>query len=187
MNIFSSSPRRASQGKRTHTALASAERRHPTANRFAATENHGETSAEGTFSTSLMAALFALPITVAIGLVLLLIVTAVAYSQPDPDSLSTPLSLGALGLTSLLGGLVAARRGRSRGLFCGFLSGLLFTLLLLGASLFFGDDTKTQLTLGFSAPLTWGLHIVVVLLALLGAKIGSHRPEKRKIGHQIKS
>ncbi len=183
MNIFSSSPRRTSQEKRTHAALVPAERRLAAANRFKAAQNDGETSAEGTFSSALMAALFALPVTAVIGLVLLLIVTAVAYSHPDPDCLSTPLALGAVGLTSLLGGLVAARRGRSRGLFCGLLSGLLFTLLLLGLSLFFGDEARTQLSSGFSAPMTWGLHIGVVLLELLGAKIGGHRPEKQKHGH----
>lgn len=187
MNIFSSSSRRTSQRKNAHPALMPAQHRQATVNRFADAGTRSEPSKEGRFTTVLMAALFALPVTMIIGLVLLLVVAVVAYNQPDPDSLTTPLSLGVLGLTSVLGGLVAARRGGSRGLLCGFLSGLLFTLLILSLSLFFGDEARSQLALSCSPLLTWGLHIGVVFLEILGAAIGSHHRGKQPHGHHKKA
>ncbi|MBQ9779649.1 MAG: TIGR04086 family membrane protein [Clostridia bacterium] len=171
MNIFSSSHQ---------TRYA---RRGSTADRRRSrTVTEAEDGTEGRLTQALTAALFSLPVMAVLGLVLLLIVTAVAYASPDPDSLTTPLSMGALGLTALLGGLVAARRGGSRPLVCGLLSGLLFNVLLLALSLFFGEDARQSLTLGLSSPLLWGLHGAVVLIAALGGKIGGRRPQKSKHG-----
>lgn len=166
MNIFSSS-----HGRPTHP-----HRKQNTARIPRASDDHtSEGGTEAGFSRVFTAALFALPVTAVIGLVLLLIVTAVAYANPDPDRLATPLSLAALGLTSLLGGLVAARRGQQKPLLCGGMLGLLLVLLLLTASLFFSDETRELLTLGLSAPLTWGLRGGVVLLSALGGRLGGRR------------
>lgn len=180
MNIFSSSSGRAHH---THTSKHADPRGH-LPSRHALPAEDGQ-AAEGGFAAAFMAALFALPVAVIIGLVLLLIVTAVAYADPDPDRLTTPLSLGALGLTALLDGLVAARRGRGQPLLGGLLSGLLLALLLLGLSLFFGDEARAQLTLGASALVRWGLHGGVVALSLLGAKLGSRRAKINQ-GHQTR-
>ncbi len=181
MNIFSSSSGRAHH---THTSKRSDPRGHLPSRRALPVED--EQASEGGFASAFMAALFALPVAAIIGLVLLLIVTAVAYANPDPDRLTTPLSLCALGLTALLGGLVAARRGRGQPLLGGLLSGLLIALLLLGLSLFFGDEARAQLTLGVSSPIRWGLHGGVVALSLLGAKLGSRRAPKINHGHQTR-
>ena len=177
MNIFSSS-----RGGSAHTHRRRSERRQVPAASYTSTKE--DASTEAGLIHVLSAALFALPVTAAVGLVLLLIVTAVACANPDPDSLTTPLSLAALGLTALLGGLVAARRGQSRSLLCGATLGLLLTLLLLGASLFYGEDMRQQLTLGVSSPVSWSLHGGVVLLASLGGKLGGRRKTSSKHHHR---
>lgn len=172
MNIFSSSHRRPTHTNHRHNR--------PHVGHISDTSST-ERSSEGGFSRVFTAALFALPVTAVIGLVLLLIVTAVAYANPDPDSLTTPLSMAVLGLSSLLGGLVAARRGQHKPLLCGGMLGLLFVLLLLVGSLFFSDEARESLTLGLPTPLLWGLHGGVVLLSALGGKLGSRRstPNRR--------
>ncbi len=172
MNIFSSS-----HGRPAHNRQGNGHIHRPIPQHHPA---EGENLDEAGFGRVFMAALFALPVTAVIGLVLLLIVTAVAYANPDPDSLTTPLSMAVLGLTALLGGLVAARRGQTAPLLCGLLAGLLFTLLLLVLTLFFSDDARTQLTLGLSSPVLWMLHGGVVLLSALGGKLGSRRATKSK-------
>ena len=182
MNIFSSSQGRDQHNHHTSRPHASG-RLSPRPLSSSAAEP--EIATEKSFTKALMSALFALPITAIIGLLLLLIVTAVAYGSPDPDALTTPLALGTLGLTSLLGGLVAARRGVTQPILCGLLSGLLFTLLLLGVSLFFGDEAKTQLSLGISSPVVWVLHGGVVLLSVLGGKLGGKKKVKTP-SHSLK-
>ncbi len=165
MNIFSSSRRR--------SAPRHAPARHPISRESSETNNQNLPS-EGGFIQAMMAALFALPVTLIIGLILLLIVSAVAYVYADPDRLTTPLALAALGLTSLLGGLVAARRGKTAPVLCGLLIGILFSLCLWCGSLFFTDGLRAQLTLGLSSPALWGLHSGVILMSVAGAKIGSY-------------
>ena len=174
MNIFSSSHGRHAHN---HNHQGPGRIHRPTPTRHPA---EGEDLNEVGFGRIFMAALFALPVTAVIGLVLLLIVTAVAYANPDPDSLTTPLSMAVLGLTAMLGGLVAARRGQTASLLCGLLAGLLFTLLLLVLSLFFSDEARAQLTLGLSSPILWVLHGGVVLLSTLGGKLGSRRTTPSK-------
>ena len=184
MSIFSSS-----QG----VSRKSTTRTHPSAGRAHASSGRrmpppsSDSAKEGGFAAALMAALFALPVTALIGIILILIATVVAYANPDPDLLTTPLALGALGLTACLGGLVAARREPSRPILSGLLSGLLLALLLLAVSLFFGDEARAQLTIGLPPVALWGLHGVVVLAELLGAKLGSRRPSRVRQGHQKRS
>ena len=181
MSIFSSS--QGASRKSVTRPHSSAGRGHtPTSSRAKAPSS--EAATEGRFASALMSALFALPVTAIIGLILLLIAAAVAYTNPDPDLLTTPLGLGALGLTACLGGLVAARREPSRPLLSGLLSGLLLALVLVILSLLFGDEARARLTTGFPPAVLWGLHGAVVLLALLGAKLGSRRPSQVRHGHQ---
>ncbi len=177
MNIFSSS-----RGGSAHTRHSRSEHRQAPAASYTSTKE--EASAEAGLIRVLSAALFALPVTAAVGLILLLIVTAVAYANPDPDSLTTPLSLAALALTALLGGVVAARRGQGRTLLCGLMLGLLLTLLLLLLSLLFGDEARKQLTLGLTSPVLWLLHGGVVFLSALGGKLGGRRRSQSNHHHR---
>lgn len=180
MNIFSSSHRETSP--RSHRSSEG----HTSPRRLPAPRVESEPASEDSFTAALMAALFALPITAIIGLIFLLIVTAVAYGSPDPDALTTPLSLSVLGLTSLLGGLVASRRRGTRPILCGLLLGLLWTLLLWAVSLLFGDEARSQLTLGFPAPALWGLHGGAVLISMLGGKLGGRRAVRAQKPHHTK-
>ncbi len=130
----------------------------------------------GSFSRALVSSLFAIPVTAVLGLIFLTVGTWVAYSNPDPASLSTPMALGALALTSLLGGFVASRRnGGESAMLCGLCGGCLFTVVLFILSLLFGDEARATMSLGLSSPAAWGIHAGVVGLEILGALIGKPR------------
>ena len=120
-------------------------------------------------------ALFALPCMVVMGFLLLMIATLVAYRSQDPSALRLPLCLTAQGLTCVLGGLIAARRGGGHPLLSGLLCGLFWTLLLFITSLFWSNSQKSLLSLGLAPLLQWGIHGGMVLLSLLGARIGVGR------------
>ena len=175
MNIFSSSGH---HGTYTDSRRTAARSSHVASDGQPRTEEPIESG----FMSALFAALFALPVTVLIGFALLLIVTAVAYTNADPDALTTPLSLAALGLTALMGGMVSGMRGYRQPLLSALLLGLLLVLLQLGGSLFFSDALREQLTLGGSALWRWGLRVAVLPLSLLGGCIGKnkHRDERSR-------
>jgi putative membrane protein (TIGR04086 family) len=108
-------------------------------------------------------------------LIFLLVAAGVAYANPDPDRLITPLGLGATALTALGGGFVSARRGQAAPALCGLLLGMFLTLLLFGGSLLLSDSTRSALSLGLTGLASFGLHAGVVVLATLGAIIGRPR------------
>ncbi|MBE6586181.1 MAG: TIGR04086 family membrane protein [Ruminococcaceae bacterium] len=142
-------------------------------------------AAEGGFTHALMAALFALPVAAMLGFLILLVMSTVAFTDPDPDRLTLPLALGALSLTSLMGGFIAARRGRTNPLLCGALLGLLLLLLLVCGSMIMGNETAVSLSTNLPAAAMWGLRGCVPLLSWLGAKLGSpkrksYTPPKRR-------
>ncbi len=186
MNIFSSSQHKRTHADGRHTAARSQGRLpSPVAPDSHVYAEETGISTEGGFVSALFAALFALPVTVVIGCVLLLIVTAVAYANADPDAMTTPLSLAALGLTALMGGMVSGIRGYRQPLLSALLLGCLLILLQLGGSLFFEDTLREQLSMGGSVPLRWGLRLAVLPLSLLGGRIGKpkHRDERRQGRH----
>jgi putative membrane protein (TIGR04086 family) len=113
-----------------------------------------------------------MPFVLVIGFLFLLIGTLVAYRSADPHTLIPPLSLAALGLTSLMGGLISARRRRGNPLLSGLLCGLIMNLLLLGGALLFEGQ---GVSLGYSPLMQWGLHAAVAVLSLLGARMGMGR------------
>ncbi len=147
--------------------------------------DEADVSSEGGFASALFAALFALPVTAVIGFVLLLIATAVAYANADPDAMTMPCSLVALGLTALMGGMVAAMRGYRQPLLSALLLGFLLIVLQLGGTLFYGDGMRAELSMGGSVFLRWGLRFALMPLALLGGRLGKrkHRQERRSKQH----
>lgn len=174
MSTFSSSghgrstPRHSGNGHHRGHRGASAIRQRRTV-----TEEH---TTSGTMAV-LSAALFALPFTVGVGLILLCLTAGLLMSVADPDVMITPLAIGILSVTSLLGGLISARRCGSHALLCGMTAGAFFTLLLWILTLFV-DHSDPALTLGVSP---WGrvaLHAAVVALAGAGGLIGGHQPPK---------
>lgn len=120
-----------------------------------------------------MSGLFSLPITVAIGAVLLLVTAVIAYSNSDPEALLAPLALSALVLTAVLGGFVASRRCGHSPIVCGSIGGVLFAFLLFVISLGFSDETRSTLTLGLTGGVNFFVHVGVVVLEIIGAVLGN--------------
>ncbi len=119
----------------------------------------------------LLSALFALLPVIGISLLLLFVMTAIVLWAADPDAMLAPMAMAGLGVSSLIGGIIAARRCGGHSLLCGLCTGLLLTFLLWILTLFI-DRTDPTMTLGVS---TWGqmaLHAVVVALAGAGGMIG---------------
>lgn len=127
------------------------------------------------FKAALGGALFALPISLLVGVVFLLIAAGVAASMPDPDRLLTLLGIAVLELTALCGGLIAARRAEHAPLLCGLLFGGVAILALFIGSLCFGDETRQTVAWGLSAGARAGMYALTVAVSALGAVIGRKR------------
>lgn len=157
---------------REHTAPGARRNARRIARQNTRRKNSEQAEAGGSSLTSvLLSSLFSLPLTLGIGLVLLLVITGIVLSTEDPDRMMTPMAMAVLGVSALLGGIIAARRCGSRPLLCGLCAGLLFTLLLWVLT-FLTDRTDATMTLGASA---WGrlaLHAAVVALETAGGLIG---------------
>ncbi len=177
MNTFTTATRKKNRHAHSHTP-------HPRRAGLPAPRSEAsigaKASAEGAggFARAMTSGLLALPVTAILGLIFLTVGVWVAYSNPDPTSLSTPLSLGALALSSLLGGFVASRRnGGNNAALCGLCGGCLFTAVLFILSLLFGDEARATMSLGLSSVASWGVHAGVVGLEILGALMG--RPRRK--------
>lgn len=142
------------------------------------------TEDESGLKVAFMAGLFALPVSLGIGLALLLAMSLAAYSNSDPDKLISPLGISALILTSVLCGFISARRGGRAIALCGLMGGGLFSALLFVLSWLFSDESRASLSLGASNGVSLLLHIGVILLALVGAilsdAIKSSSPKKKR-------
>lgn len=119
----------------------------------------------------LKAALFALVCTAGIGLILLLLMTGIVLSTADPDTMVTPMALAALGVSSLAGGMIAARLCGGRALLCGLCVGILWTFVLWLLT-FFIDGSDPAMTLGISAGWRVALHAAVIGIGGIGGRIG---------------
>ena len=116
-----------------------------------------------------------------IALVLLAIAAAaIAYANPDPDALTTPLSLCVLSLAPITGGAVAYRIGRRRGvhsrLLCGFVTGAMLLACLFALSLCLPDSLAGQ----WPPMLSWGLRAGMLIFCILGAAMAAYAPRKRR-------
>ncbi len=130
------------------------------------------------FRFMMRSALYALCITLICAIIFLVVLSIIAYSNPDPDTLVAPFSYSALFASALIGGIAAARINRRAGLICGTLSGLLFLIVIFIASLFAGGG-ETNVSFGIALAFYAG----VVLTAAAGGMLGSKRakPRRRKI------
>lgn len=106
-------------------------------------------------------------------LVLLMIFCAIASSMDDPDSVITPLSLCALYIGAVLGGLAAIKLSEG-GVIAGLVSGALSSVLIFALSAF------PFPTSGFNIIKSLILTLVIVPLSLVGAFIGKKRTRKPK-------
>lgn len=129
----------------------------------------------GLFISSLQAQL----VWIISAVLLLLIVCAIAFSTEDPDNLIFPLSLCALYLSAVIGGIVAVRLSGD-GILSGFISGLITIVLIRLLSLLPIPVSDTELSVSI-------LCTVMVLPAyLVGSVIGHKRKDKNKRNSRFK-
>ena len=105
-------------------------------------------------------------------LILLPVMGLIAYSTADPDSLIRPLSLCALYLSALIGGIAAVRYSGD-GAASGLLSGTMTAFLLLLVSAFPLPESGFEPNTGFL------LLALVIPASLIGSVLG-HRRTGRK-------
>lgn len=102
---------------------------------------------------------------------LLLIFCAVAYSTDDPDSITFPLSLCALYLSAIIGGIAAVRLSGD-GIMSGLLTGLITAVLLFLLSLLPLPMSPVEM------PISLLYNALVVPAAVVGSALGHKRKEK---------
>lgn len=127
------------------------------------------------FRTMLRSATYALCVTLAVALVLLIVLCIIAYSNPDPDMLASSFAYVALFLSALIGGITAAKINGRAGLLSGATTGLLLLIVLFIASLFAGSSESDA-----SFGLALAFYVGVILTCALGGFIGSYKPRRRR-------
>ena len=127
-------------------------------------------------SLLLMSALRAQAVVCIVGLLTLAVFCAIAYSLADPDSVIVPLSLAALYISGIAGG-IAAVRFSGDGILSGWLSGVLSALLLWGLS-FLPFPAAEQ---AFPVLPAAVLFLCIPLSSLIGSVVGKRR---RKVTRQ---
>ena len=171
MNTFSSPSRRKKRppmGRVTHTR-----RPRPTP-----TPKESDHDANGLWR-AVGGALFALPVTVLLGAIFLCVLAIVVHASADPETLITPLAMCALGLASLMGGLVGERRTAAHPAAVGTLGGVMLVVLLWFVSLFFGRSAREELSMGVSPLVGIALRAGVIVMEIIGAYLGTYRPRTR--------
>ena len=103
--------------------------------------------------------------------VILLIMAAILSAVTVPAAVITPLSLAAAALGAFVGGLVAARLSRERGLLYGAGSGLLLFLLVMAAGFALFPDTR--------GALLWLKLLLLVGGGALGGVLGVNLKRRR--------
>ena len=118
----------------------------------------------------------ALPITVAVGLLLLFVTAALLLRTKDPGRYGTPAALAVLYLTALAGGFIAARLAHRRlPLLCGLAEGAFLLVFCTVTGLFL---PKTwQGVSGGMAVLTRSL---LFPAAVAGALLGARKKKRRR-------
>ena len=140
-----------------------------------AARRHRRTATEKeaiTLSATMKCVLWALPITMAAGLLLLLLSTALLLSTKDPDRYHTAAALAVLYCTAFLGGLIAVRLCHRRSpLLCGACEAALLILLFTVLSLFLPDEWR-HVRSGGLALLS---RVLLLPASILGAFTGAKR------------
>lgn len=140
---------------------------------------HGVGKSEGapTIATPLKASLVALPITLIVGVCLLLAATALLLSTKDPNRYHGILALPILYLTAFLGGMIATRIAHRYAPFlCGISLGLLLVLLFSLLALILPD----ALSSGGGSYIKFFLRLVVLPASLLGSCLGAKEKKHKR-------
>jgi putative membrane protein (TIGR04086 family) len=131
------------------------------------------TEKEGAISLSqtMKCVLWALPITMAVGLLLLLLSAALLLTTKDPDRYHTATALAVLYITAFSGGLIATRLCHRRSpLLCGLCEAVLLILLFTVLSLCLPDAWRHTQSGGIALLSRVLLLPATVIGAFLGAK-----------------
>lgn len=128
-------------------------------------------------SVTAKSALCALPVTVAVGLLLLCILSALLLKTADPDRYHTAAGLAALYVTACLGGMIAIRLNRRRApLLCGLGEGLLLLLFMTVLGLFLPNGWEHQRSVGIDL-LT---RLLLFPASLIGAFLAARQPKRHR-------
>lgn len=119
---------------------------------------------------------FGLVAFVALGVLSTLVATAVAYASPDPDSLSSLVSLIAILPPAFVGGLLTSKKAGEAPLLCGVLFALVITVTSLLLSLIFREASSNDQGSLLTSLL---LRIPAIGAAVLGAIAGGKRKNSR--------
>ena len=126
----------------------------------------------------LKSVLFAAPIALATGVLLILLAAAILSATGDPLKYHTVMGLFLIYLTALLGGTLATRlHGRRTPLLCGVMMGSLLLLLLLMLALILPNSGHE-----YSTAMQIGLHALLFPATVIGALLGARK--KRTKGHK---
>lgn len=146
-----------------------AARRH----RRTATEKEGVV----TLSKTMKCVLWALPITMAVGLLLLLLSSALLLATKDPDRYHTAAALISLYITAFSGGLIATRLCHRRSpLLCGLCEAALLILAFTVLSLCLPDAWRHAHSGGF-ALLT---RVLLLPATMIGAFLGARKTKIKR-------
>lgn len=136
-----------------------------------------EREAIPTLSVTIKSVLVALPITVAVGLLLLFATTALLLATKDPDHYHTGAALAMLYLTAFLGGAIATRlHARRAPLLCGIGEAVCLLLFLTVLALCLPDAWGREQSGGI-ALLTRAL---LFPASLAGAFLAARQKKKRR-------
>ncbi len=129
------------------------------------------------FLSALKGALWGLGAAIASGILLVTLMTAIAYANPDPATLISPLALLALMPAMFAGGFVTSKKVGSSPLLCGILCGAAVTLVTLLLSVVLWGLPSS----GYAFWQSVALHVAAVGFSVLGAFAGNIK-RKQKIG-----
>ncbi len=104
--------------------------------------------------------------------ILLLVFCAIAYSTANPDSVTLPLSLCALYLSAILGGIAAVRLSGD-----GIMSGLLTGIFSAGL-LFLFSLLPLPVASSLEVPMSFLYNALIIPAAVIGAILGHKRKGK---------
>lgn len=109
-----------------------------------------------------------------IALLLLLLLTAIAFRSADPSRILMPLSAVALVAIAFLVGFASARFYKKNGLFVGILCGAALAVLSFGSALALSHGSALT-------PARWLSYPAILLLSSLGGIFGgAHRVKPRR-------
>ena len=127
------------------------------------------------FSAMLKCVLYALPVTVLLGALLLFGTTALLLRTADPIRYQSVVGIALLYLIAAMGGMLATRLyGRRAPLLCGLFEGICLMLLLSLPSLFFPSSFE-------NGALTLLLRLLILPASVCGAWLSA---KKRKMRHR---